>query len=270
MKRIHHYTILLLSAFILLMSSCMPERSEIWIEKDGGGKMEVTMDMGEMASMAGSIIGSLDEGNSDAGPKDMWENEENIDTVMNFYDMMPDSIRQKIDNPEVLRNMLMSLKVNAEKEEAKFKLATHYKDEKERTELFHAVTQMQEQKAGGAMAMAGDDMDLNSYFGGWDADIKNGIIRIKGASKEDLKDPEMEAMIKELENPEKAEDPEFIEFMKMMFGGKLTTVVHAPGKIEFTNDMHAIISGNTVTFEDDMMQVLKGEGFGDRLIKFKH
>ena len=70
MKRIHHYTILLLSAFILLMSSCMPERSEIWIEKDGGGKMEVTMDMGEMASMAGSIIGSLDEGNSDAGPKD--------------------------------------------------------------------------------------------------------------------------------------------------------------------------------------------------------
>ena len=252
------------------MSSCMPEKSEIWIEKDGGGKMEVTMDMGEMASMAGSLLGSLDEGSDDAGPKDMWSGGENIDTLMNFYDIMPDSIRQKIDNPEILRNMEMRMKVNSEKGEAKLKLTTVYKDGAEREKLFHALTQMQAQKASGPMAMVGEDMNIKSYFEGWDADLDNGIIKIKGVSQEDMNDPEMQEIISALEDPEKAEDPEFVEFMKMMFGGTLTTVIHAPGKIEFTSDMHAVIDGNTATFESDMMEILKGKSSPDIIIKFKN
>jgi hypothetical protein len=258
--------------FILMTAfSCTPEKTEIWYEKDGAGKMEITMDLGEMASMVGGMMEGMDESGGDKPKKDMWGKGEKIDSTMNFYAMMPDSVKETMTNPELLKKFNMHMNIDSEKEYAKIKMELSYDSADEMKEILMALQEMQSKQKGGMMAAAGGDSDISAMFNGFEADLKNGIIRMDGADMSDMKDdPEFGEMIAMLEDPEKSEDPEMAAMMQMMFGGDVETIVHAPGKILFTNDMDAIINGNTVTFKDNIIELMKSEKAMGRVIKFKN
>lgn len=263
-----------LLAFIiatLLFCSCSPERSELWYEKDGSGKVEVTIDLGEMAGMAKGMIESMDESSDKKLEGDIWDKGEMIDSTMNFYAIMPDSIKESMDNPELLKNLNMHMKIDSEKEYAKIKMSIDYESQDQLKDIMSTLKSAQSRKQGGMMAMAGDQDNLGAMFDTHDIDLKNGIIRLAGTQMDDMSDdPEFDEMMQALENPEASEDPELAEILKMMFGGDTETVIHAPGKILFTNDYNARIDGNTVTFRDNIMEVLKAGKSPDRIIKFEN
>lgn len=256
MKNIHKlYPFLLLFA-LLSVISCSPEKTEIWYEKNGGGKIEVTLDMGEMAT---GIMQSMDENGGDKPPKDPWANEENIDSTTNFYTMMPDSVKETLSNPDMLKRFNLNMKVDTKKEYAKMKMTVDYDSAEQLEEILKAIKEAQSKNKSGKMAAAdGGDTDLSAMFEGYNIDLKNGIIRLDAMDMSDMKDdPEFGEMLQMLENPEASEDPEMAMMMEMMFGGDMETVIHAPGKILFTNDRKAKIDGNTVTFTDNILEMMK-------------
>ena len=190
---------------------------------------------------------------------------EDIDSLMNFYEMMPDSVKEQMVNPEVLKKVNMHMKIVSAEEYAKIKISMVYDSAKELEEIIKGMNEANPE--GGGM---GDQEDkLSEMFGKFDTDLKNGIVRIEGIDTEDEDDPFMQEMMEELNNPEKAEDPEFIEMMKMLLGGETKTIVHVPGKILFTNYPDAEIKGNTVIFKDDILDMMKNGKDGVKIIKFK-
>ena len=69
---------------------------------------------------------------------------------------------------------------------------------------------------------------------------------------------------------QKAADAQMM--LEMFLGGDTKMIIHAPGKIEFTNQMNAVIDGNTVTIENNILQDLvdgKISDNSDIIIKYK-
>jgi hypothetical protein len=62
------------------------------------------------------------------------------------------------------------------------------------------------------------------------------------------------------------EDKAQMDFMKNMMG-RFVVKVHAPGPIQFTNDVNAEINGNTVVFKKSILEFGQGSDQG-RIIKF--
>ena len=255
--------------FILfLLSSCTPEKSELWFNEDGSGKMEMTIDMGEMAGMATGLMQSMGE-DGDEPPKDMWGKEEKIDSTMVLYDMVPDSVMEKLENPVPLKQFKLNMHVDSEKEIALMKVVIDYKSSENLKEIFQALEEIQE-KEGAAGGLPGGNENIADMFNNFDLQMAEGLITLEGVDFSDMKDdPEFEEMIKAMENPEKAEDPEFMKFFEAMFGGDMTTIVHAPREIISTNQKDAIIKGNTVTFKENILEMMKLEKVEDKVIQFK-
>ncbi len=57
--------------------------------------------------------------------------------------------------------------------------------------------------------------------------------------------------------------------MQSIIGGETSTIVHVPGKILFTNDPNAIIKGNSVTFKENVIDVLLLKQSNNKIIKYK-
>ncbi len=252
--------------FFLIFSSCMPTVSELWVNEDESGKMEMTYDLGEMAGMAQGFMSELEP---DKEQKDMWAKKEKIDSTMNFYDIMPDSVKREVSNAEFLKNMNLSLSVDSEKEQAEMKLSVKYKDDNEMLEIMKVLKESRKDNSNPMMAMQGED-ELDQMMIQYKADYKNGIIRLPAMDiSEFFEDPELKGMMDALAGKE-GSDPEELEFLRMMLGDKTKVVVHAPGKILFTDDPNAIVEGNKATFEDDILEYLKAGKARARLIKFKN
>ncbi|NNE26101.1 MAG: hypothetical protein HKN09_04610 [Saprospiraceae bacterium] len=66
-------------------------------------------------------------------------------------------------------------------------------------------------------------------------------------------------------------DDEFTREMMTSMFGRVITKVHLPGKVEFTNDTTAVIEGNTVSFQQSVIEMMLSEDGNskDRIIKFK-
>jgi len=246
----------------------MPEMTEIWVNKDESGKMEMTFDMGEMADMAMGMMDEDKEG--DGSKKSMWDKEEKMDTTMNFYDQMPDSLKNTIENAHLLKQMNLNMSVDSKKKMAKMTMSISYKNMDELAELLKVMSESKGEQGGMAAMMGGDDM--NKMFVDYKVDYKHGVYRMPpmDVMSEIENDPEMSKMFGSLDSLALA-DPEGMEFFEMMFGGSSKTKIHLPGKVQFTNDMNAKIDGNTVIFEDNILEIMKsGKKPGERLIKFKN
>ena len=78
-------------AFLLLAFtcfSCAPSLTEFWIHEDGSGRVESTIDMGEMMGMMkGLIEKEKDEEASEANTPEE-DKPEVMDSTMNFYASM--------------------------------------------------------------------------------------------------------------------------------------------------------------------------------------
>lgn len=245
-----------------IICSCSPVISELWINKDESGKMSTTFDLGEMAGMAQGILSELGDEEDKKDEAGLWDKEEIIDSTMNFYAIMPDSIKETMTNPEILKNVSMDMHINTLQEEASITLNIEYKNQNHLKQIFST---MKEMKQGGEQAEEQyDNMNIE-----YTIDSKRGIVQIPGMDMTELEnDPEFAQIMGSLDSLETA-DPESMMLFEMMFGGESKTIVHLPGKVEFTNDMHAEINGNTVTFRDNMLEMIKSKKSKDRIIKYK-
>jgi len=154
MKNLSHFRHFLFFFVLLSIFSCSPEKTEIWYEKNGAGKIEVTLDMGEMASMATGMMQSMDEEGGDKPPKDPWAKEENIDSTMNFYTMIPDSVKGTLSNPELLKRFNLNMKVDTKKEYAKMKMMVDYDSADQLEEIMKTLKEAQSKNKSGMMAAA--------------------------------------------------------------------------------------------------------------------
>jgi hypothetical protein len=115
-----------------------------------------------------------------------------------------------------------------------------------------------------------DSMKNKPLFDILSTDYTKGIIEVKGIDMSEFEnDDSTKELLKDLENPEKSSEPEFAMMMKAIFGGEKVTIVHAPGKILSTNYPKAVISGNTVTFKDDMIEILKTKRSSNKVIQYQ-
>jgi len=271
MNNKERFFLLAIISCLILFSSCMPELTESWINKDGSGKMEVTMDMGEMSDMALGMIESMGS-DSVENSNGLWSQAEKMDSTLNFYAETPNAIKHSLSKPELLKKININTKIDSEEKSSKLKISIAYDSEEQFQEILEILRELEGQKSKGMMAvMEGEEPDFSAYFDTYKSDLKNGVIRVAGVDLEDLEgDPEFAMFVDNMDDPETAEDPEFIEMMKMMFGGEIKTIIHAPGKILFTSDMNATIDGNTVTFRDNILEILKSKKSSlERVIKYK-
>jgi len=258
---VKNYLALFLFAF--LISSCTPVISELWLNKDESGKMETTFDLGEMAGMAQGMLSEMGgEENKNEGPG-LWDKEEMIDSTMNFYEVMPDSIKEKMENAEILKNVNLNMYINSKKEEANISMTVEFDSAEQMNEIFNSMKTM---KGGGPDSEDQfENMKIDYSF-----DIKNGIIRIPGMDLSELEnDPEFSQIMGSMDSLDTA-DPEKMEMFEMLFGGETSLIIHAPGNVQFTNDMDAVIDGNKVTFTDNLIEIIKSKKSLDRVIKFKN
>ncbi len=252
--------------------SCNANRSELWFDEDGSGKIEILFDMGPGIEMMQQITESLDslaQGRENT-KVDMWEDDLYNNSSLSILDMIPDSIAQQMTNPELLSNVWIENLSDKEKKIAQFAVSIFYQSPEHLDQVFDAFHDVMKKSVNKYSGQHPLEKDYFHLFKNFNADIENGIITIKGMdmSKAD-RDPMMEQMLEQLRNDEGADSPEFLKFMKMMFGDEKETIVHAPGDILFTSDMDAVIDGNTVIFKDDILEVLKSGVSNDRIIRFE-
>ncbi len=265
------YFKVLVVLYIIACSSCMPTVSEVWLNKDGSGKVQTQFDLGEMAGMVSGMMNELDEDNTEP-KKELFKKGESMDSTMVFYEIIPDSIKNEMSNPDILKNMIMSMSMDGDKEEAIMMMSVEYKNEDEYIEIGKAFDEMQKIKEANQGVGAEDSQEsVKDMFLKSGLELKDGIIRLEGMDLSEVQnDPEYEEMMETLQSSDQSEEDQFVmEMMEMMFGGSTKTIIHAPGKILFSNDMNAKISGNTIEFEDNMMEMLKKGKSLDRLIKFE-
>lgn len=278
-------TVLLIT--ILLFAGCGSYMTEVWINKDSSGEAKVTIDAGEMIDDLGMIMQQLGDSEEDSdlmGNTDSFFGEGKFDSVMVMYDMAPDSIKQTMNNPELLKNMVIRMTGDSEKREAIISMGIKYASEQELAALFQEFADMQNGAALGG-GMGGNDM--SKMFGDQTVDYENGVVRIKKEdSMEELKElglfdddsasflDSLRLMIQDLENDGEGEVSEFSElgFVKMMFDTDVKTVYYLPGKVQFTNEPNAIVDGNTATFYDNFWDLILSGGEinnADRIIKYE-
>lgn len=257
------------------------------------------MDLGESFGMVQSLMEEMKEseqessGVQDSEKEDSSEGmqtlketfdegqnkETKIDTTMDFYSIMPDSVRQKLSDPAALSIMQMHIRMDQEKNIGLMKMQIDY-DSKEEVERFYdALLEMQSLDNNSAMAMGsaqGDTKELfESMFSNYKMDLDNSIIRIPRTDP--LEALAEEGLLEELKPKLDSiqylpEDSFERQMLEMMIPGESKTVVHAPGKILFTSDPGAEIDGNTVTFKQNVMKTLTEGGeipTSDIIIKYK-
>lgn len=261
--------------FACIFFSCANSMTEVWVNKDTSGKVKMSIDMGEAIDMVGSALKEMDpkkENDQLEEDKGSMFGTGKIDSTIVMYDMTPDSVLQNMSNPELLKNMIITMKGDADKEEMVLAVSIDYRDERELMDLLTELGSLQEgNAAGGGMSRE----ELEKSFANQQVDYKNGIVRIPRSNllsdmeEEGLLDEETKAQLDSLQYL--GDDAEGLTFFKEMLNTDLKTIYYLPGDIEFTNDRTAIIDGNRVTFTDNLWEaLLNGDEVEthDRIVKF--
>lgn len=257
-----------LAMTFLFVLSCAPTKTELWINKNGSGKIKTEIDLSEMYAMAGKMIeselGEEDKKASEAGK---------IDTTFNFYDAAPDSIKALYKHSEIMKKFVVDVSVDSEKEEGVLRMIIDYDSADEKKLMFENFNKFIEAKTRGTSK---EVEKLNSIFVRYKTDYKNGVVRVqrndfmKPFEEEMENDAEFKILMESLKYMK--EGDEKLEMIKQMFGDQVKTIIYCPGEVEFTNDINAIIDGSKVIFVDDIVKTLiegKPVETGDRIIKYK-
>lgn len=272
---------LILFCSLLLIVSCSPTLTEVWIRDVDSSRIEVTMDMGESINMVGSMLNEMKEsedGEESSESFNMYESEKKMDTTLNFFSVMPDSVRRKLTDPQALEIMNIDLHVDPEKEIGMLKLNMDYKSEEELERFYTALIEMESLDKTKSLSQAGQGdtkQMLNDMLGGHKLDYENKVVRIPRTDPmKELKDNGMyNELAPKIDSLQYLEEGSFErQMIEMLIPGETKTRVHVPGKILFTSDPNAVIDGNTVTFTMNVMQIMIDGGeipTSDIIIKFK-
>ncbi|MBP4138917.1 hypothetical protein [Flavobacterium geliluteum] len=143
------YKILGFLLVIVSLTSCTFTEN-IYVNKDGTGKLSVDMDGSSLMAMAGDQLG--DQMGADA--------KKNIDSTFTFkqiFEEKKDSIAKLSPEAQAelkkLENFVVNTKMNAEKKEFLMTLSTDFKNVNELQDVLQALNAMQRLEKGGSAAM---------------------------------------------------------------------------------------------------------------------
>ena len=262
---------LFFAVMLILLSSCTSFTEKLFLESDGSGKFYYSLDMSDMLGnemLEGFIpmlTDEIDKGNSDGKPsitdsiQQYLSGEESFsfDTMISFADV-PDSIVQKIDDPELLKfakNMTLGFHADSDEKVAIMTLGMEFDKIEDIAKSFEAINKLSK-KEGKKDEVTDKLGSFKEMWGGFTISKKK-LIREKV-------DPNNEGL-KEL-----TENDDALGMMELFFGNtKFITEYHFPGKVKKVTIPNAKIKGNTVIVENDVLDVLKRNVGMDGYIKFK-
>lgn len=232
---------LLLVACSFFLTSCIETLEEIYLNKDGSGKYNITFDMSEFFSNP-MMKGLIEEAAKEDGEEGGFELGE-ADTLIYFGEggmaegVMKDAV-MRMQMSDSLGTFLISINFP-------------FENVGQIDEFFQKLRE----EGAGADAGAMGGMSSLMMPGGKFAFKKKRLTRLQA---EDGGENELFA----------GEDGEFV---KMFFsGGTHTTVYHLPGKVRKTTIEGAEVDGNTVTVERPLIDLMEGKVGMDGEIRFKN
>jgi len=264
MKYVHN--ILYLLALVLIFSSCGDISEVMWINADGSGKLEYSVDLSSALPMLQMMSQGVDSTQAGEGGKEMMDNffetmgREDVDSTATFYSMAPDSIKESVEGIEKLKKVSLNMKANKDDESAIIKMIIDFKDFNEIDELITMVGEMQGDGAGGAMGgMMGGMGGLDGF-----SYADNQYFTKKFYKRRPMQqDASMADMM--------GEDEESEGMMQMMFGNSdFIQTYHFPHKVKSVNLEEASIkAGNTVVVRRSLMDVMNAKNGKELEVMFK-
>jgi len=265
MKQLKNYLVLFISALFLLSSCSMKE--EIWLEKDGSGKLEITMDMSEMMGNAGAMFGAMlpsENDDSNMMPK-FDENAEATDSSFTFLSTLPDSIKDGLEKPEDFERMQMRMVSNPKEKEMEFKMAFDFESFTDLDYLFKRFKDLGE--------AAGNDQNSNMMLQSMNQDsyADNYILSKKSFTRKSMKidTDQFKEMTGDMEDFD-PEDEKTQMMLKMFFGNAtFSTVYHFPKSIKSVNIKNAEVDGKTVSVRYPFLEYMESGNLEKMEVKFK-
>ena len=279
-QRSYLYTICMAFMVIMGLSSCGDIEQNLVINADGSGKLETTFDVGEMMSMAKGLgdMGNLT--NEDVTisngqpqqpdttsvkppeePKDPMQMiiekvtdpayAHDFDTLMNFVDIMPDSVKQKQKNLDLLKNINIRLQSPANSASLKMGLVMNFKNKNQLHEMIQYLETFEDSSTTEIMPGMGGGMQSETFLV-FDVDMKAGWIKVDSV--------DYSAMGMELGmGSDSLMGSEEAGMMEMMFGNsKIKSSIQVPGEVTSCTNKDAILTkDNRVLLEYGFMDVIK-------------
>lgn len=242
-----------LKIFILiLICSCTSVTEEIYLNKDGSGEYLVYSDV--IASTRGMMLGMMSSIYPDASEDSLkqiiddkiWADmPSEVDSLIDYSERVPDSIKNDPDKMKYLQNMKMFMK--GSRAEGFINTGMSYKfDEVSQLEDFLAFMNENQSATGGGMGADIPNMQVKYSFDG-KSFSRTTVI----AEKVEMDDSTQMAL------------------NTMLEGATSRLIIHFPKKVKkASTDQLVEKNGKDVIYEFDLLKVLNGEQSSDVTINF--
>ncbi|PHN07676.1 hypothetical protein [Flavilitoribacter nigricans] len=247
MKR---FLLLLVTASLFFLTGCLEVLEDVYLNADGSGKYQITMDMSELFSdpMLKSIIdeqAKKEAGADEDAPLEM-------DSVMYFKDA-PEFKQLSASDQALIKDVSINMNASESKGEMVIRMNFPFSSLDDFEKMGEVMKKLNVEKdAGGPAGMMG-----NGMFGTQGAQFalnKRVLTRMPMPDAKELL----------------GQDEDNLAMMKMFFqGASYTTVYHLPGKVKKTDIPNAVVDGKTVTVENNFLDIIEGKAKVAGDIKFK-
>ena len=183
-KFISHWFWTILILILLSFSSCGNYVQEMWIEKDGSGRLKIEVDASAMLEMM-DMMGEKKESKNTDDPiaKFLASSETQFDTLISFYDIAPDSVKQEIENPDLMRKAKMSMQMD--KDEGTFIIGVQmdYKNLEEADQIINEIKKSRRDNSLGDASMIATPISGGNFSDSYE--LSKGLFIQKSSSMED-------------------------------------------------------------------------------------
>ena len=282
-----------------LFASCSDVTNEIWVDKDGSGRMKLSADLATLIppnflrDMGGGAQDSskIEQKNTmvPESPAPRLTEDDPIspliekmikdgeifdfDTTVSMIELMPDSLkaRPEASDLDYFEDVLLHLHGDKAKGTAMFTFDFVFQDGTKMLEMLSALQTEMSLKTEKDNPVVDKEVLARQY----QKNFKRGIFQLPAFKMPDKlpgKAPEgagedLGGLLKSSDGEMSDEEKAKMNLMKAMFGN-VVVKIHLPGPVEFTNDPDAEIIGNTVIFKKSIIDFFKEEN-KDRIVKFK-
>ena len=274
----HLLHVAMITGSVVLLSSCGDIQQDLYLKADGSGKLEASFEVGEMMSMmkgfddvnvsdvtleAGAAPDSIiqdpmiKKDPMDALMERITDPAHNVDfdTLISLLSIMPDSVKAKQKNTDLLKTTFMRIQSPANSDELTMGVVIDFKNEQHLHDIIHFLDTMDNSamtmSAGGPAGGGGFPKETMLTF---HADMKSGLIRVDTTDFGNVT-AEM-GMGMPGDSLMGGED---MGMMEMMFGNsKIRSVIHVPGEVLSCSNKDAILTkDNRVIVEHEFMEVIE-------------
>ena len=234
--------------------------------KEGGGN-EV-QDTQWMEGMPGQNqgIGSVFPAKKKSSPEVFMSSldQGKVDTMVNFYSIIPDSIKNKLANPKLLKQVELEMHLDSANETGLIAFRYHYKDLKEAIEIGKLMETTEVLETGNADSYQQFQRNF-SFLSSIDYNVKAGTLV---SAEEDLFKSGMVSE-KMLEGVDPENEFAFKLFLEIMGMDKTEITLHLPRKIKEVKGIEYMqVDDNTVKLIFDMAAIIKSKKVPGYEIRF--